>query len=106
MIYSKLPETVEEAFDQLVSELPLKDRVFIANLDKKDLHVIRLTLGAHIRDAMGFSTGNKKLIQSCRLVSGRENLTADQAFLFFVEALWRKLRKTHIMRVVKADESG
>jgi hypothetical protein len=105
MMYSKLPETVEEAVEQIVSELSLKDRVFIANLDKKDLYIIRLTLGAHIRDAMGFATGNKKLIQSCRFVSGSESLTADEAFLFFVEALWRKLRKTHFMRVVKSSES-
>jgi len=37
MLYSKLPENVEEAVEKLISELPLKDRVFIAKLDRKDL---------------------------------------------------------------------
>ena len=104
MLYSNLPETVEEAVEKLISELPLKDRVFIAKLDRKDLHIINLTLGAHIRDAFGFSIGNKKLIQSCRRFSGREDLTADQAFHVFIEALWKRLHQTHAMRIVRMPE--
>lgn len=104
MDHSHVPQTLDDAIEKLIAELPLKDRVFIANLDRKNLPLIRLTLGAYIRDELGFSTGNRGLLHSCRIASGNGQLTADQAFHVFVEAFWNRLRKTHTMRMVEGKE--
>ena len=106
MVFFAHPQTVDQAIEKVLADLPLKDRVYFANLKRKDLHLIRLTLGAYIRDELGFATGNLNLIESCRQVSGREDLTADEAFKVFIEELWKRLRKTHTMRVVGSDQQA
>jgi hypothetical protein len=103
MIDFDYPKTVVEAIERIISKLPLKDRAFIATLPGEDLHLVRLTLGAFIRDELGFATGNKALIESCRALKGDHRLTADQAVLVFVEELWKVLRRTHSMRLLKSD---
>jgi len=101
MIDLGFPKTVDEAIERLNAELPLKDRVFVANLKRKDFHLIHLTLGSFIRDALGFSTGNRALIESCRIAAGKPNLTADEAFAVLVEEFWKALRTSHAIRLLK-----
>jgi len=101
MIDFGFPKTVDEAIERVKKELPLKDSVFIANLKRKDFHLIHLALGSYLREAFGFSVGNRALIESCRLAAGKANLTADEAFAVFVEELWKALRKSHAFRLLK-----
>ena len=100
MNYLDYPKTVDEAVKRLIKALRLKDRAYIANLEKKDIHLVSITLGSFIRDECGIGVGNRALIESCRTLSGNDELKAYQAFIFLIEALWKELRDTHSLRRV------
>lgn len=105
MVAWNYPKSVEEAVDKLVEELPLKDRVYIAGLEQQDLGLIHGLLGSYIRQDFGLFRGNMELIESCQKVSGIEGLTADQVPLVIMKALWKRLRRTHTLRVVKRGKN-
>jgi hypothetical protein len=106
MIEWNYPKTVEEAVRRLMAQLPLKDKVYIAGLDRKDLYLLHISLESSIMQEFGLWTGNKELIESCRVVSGRDDLSADQGSGVIIEALWRELQKTHALRLVEKGERG
>ena len=96
-----IPKTVDEAVDQIVSDMSLEERVRLANFDKEDLRVINYSLSIFIRNQLFMKDINKELFKSCRAVSGNKNLNESTAALFIIEKLWEKLRDTHKLRVVK-----
>ena len=62
-----LPRTVDEAVDRLIAELPLKDKIKIANMTEKDLITLQFTLGSYIGNEFGIWSGNRDLLYSCKL---------------------------------------
>ncbi|UCC95890.1 MAG: putative molybdenum carrier protein [Candidatus Omnitrophota bacterium] len=96
-----LPQTVEEAVESLISELPLKDKVATANMEEDELSALNLTIGAYIRRRFGLWSGNQDLLASCRTVSGNKNLHEDDASAVIIRELWKQLRETHGLRSVK-----
>jgi hypothetical protein len=100
-IVSTLPNTVDEAVRRLNSDLPLKDKTMIARMGENDLPGLFLTLGAYIRDKFGLWSGNEALLDSCRSVSGENNIHEDDASMVIIRELWEELRKSHTIKVVK-----
>lgn len=96
-----LPKTVDEAVDQIIKEMPLQDKVRIANMKMEDLEPINLTLGIYIRDQLIQKDVNRELFESCCTVSGNDNLNESNAAFLIIEKLWEKLSETHKLRVVK-----
>lgn len=96
-----LPKTVDEAVNRLVSEVPLKDRVTIANMTEGELDSLDSTLGRYISNAYGLWGENKELMESCRLLSGSDGLYEDKAYSLIINELWKKLRETHTLKIVK-----
>lgn len=96
-----LPKTVDEAVNRLVSEVPLKDRVTIANMTEGELDSLDSTLGRYISNAYGLWGENKELMESCRLLSGSDGLYEDKAYSLIINELWKKLRDTHTLKIVK-----
>ena len=94
------PETVNEAVERLVAELPLKDKTTIANMDEDDLVDLHFSLGLGIRNKFLYPE-NEKLLESCRYVSKDKFLHWDQASAVIIKELWKRLKKSHKMRVVK-----
>ena len=94
------PETVKEAVERLVSEVPLKDKTAIANMDEDDLINLHFSLGLSIRNKF-FYPKNEDLLESCRFVSQDKYLHWDQASSVIIKELWKKLRKTHKLRIVE-----
>jgi len=95
------PKTVDEAVNQIVSVMPLKDRVRIARMKLTDLEPVYMTLGIFVRNKALQNKMNKELFESCRDVSGNDNLNEITASFVIIEKLWEKLRKSHKLRVVK-----
>ena len=54
-----------------------------------------------LRDRFRLGAGNRSLLTSCRKLSGNENIDKDEASYVIAEALWKKLRETHRLRIVK-----
>ena len=94
-------KTVNEAVDLLIKLLPLKDRATIANMTEDELINLDSTLGVYIRDKFYLSSSNKELLDNCRRVSRDQYLHHSQAPKAIIAELWKQLRKTHKLRVVK-----
>lgn len=95
------PRTVDEAIERLISEMPLKDKVFLANMEEEDLISLHPTLGVYIRDNFGLWSGNEELMNSCRSLMGEDKIHEDSASQLIISKLWQKLRETHVLRTVK-----
>jgi hypothetical protein len=94
------PETIAEAVERLVVELPLKDRITIANMDEDDLINLHLSLGLSIRNKLLYPR-NDKLLESCRSVTQDKYLHWDQASSVIIKELWKKLKETHKLRILE-----
>lgn len=95
------PKTVDEAVERVISDLDLKDKIKIANMDLNDLIKLHTILHVYFKNAFGLWSGNTELLASCRSISKEHIYTEDDATLVIIEALWKKLRETHVLRVVK-----
>jgi hypothetical protein len=96
-----LPQSVAEAVNQLISILPLKDKTTVANMSQTELTGLRSTLGAYVINNFGLLSGNLKLVESCRMASEDGLQHEENAVDIIIHALWKKLRQTHKLRVVK-----
>jgi len=95
------PKTVNQAVDILISKMALKDKVIIANMTYGELVDLNSNLGAYIKNIFRLRFGNDELMESCRFVTKNKKLNEDGACFAIIETLWKRLRKTHKMRVVK-----
>jgi len=98
---SVLPKTVDEAVDQIISDMSLEERVRMANFDKEELRVINYSLSVFIRNQLFMKDLNRELFESCLAVSDNKNLNESTAALVIIEKLWETLRNTYKLRVVK-----
>lgn len=96
-----LPTTVDEAVNQIMSDMSLEEKVRMANFDKEELRVVNYSLSIFIRNQLLMKDINKELFGSCLTVSGNKNLNESTAALVIIEKLWEKLRKIYTLRVVK-----
>jgi hypothetical protein len=96
-----LPKTIREAVDRLMLELPLKDKVVIANMAYDELVDLNSNLGAYIRNAFRLWSGNLELMESCRFAVKDKTINVDGASFAIIDNLWEKLRKTHKLKVIK-----
>ena len=96
-----LPRSISEAVSRLLTGMSLKDRATVANMTEEELTNLKLTLGSYIRDAFGIGSGNEKLIEDCRTASGDPALPRKEAATVIIGKLWKELRRTHKLRLVK-----
>jgi hypothetical protein len=95
------PKTVDEAVERVISDLDLKDKIKIANMSIDDLIKLHTNLHTYFKNAFGLWSGNTELLASCRSISKEDVYSEDDATLVIIEALWKKLKETHVLRVVK-----
>jgi hypothetical protein len=99
--FSVLPKTVNQAVDILMSKMALKDKVIIANMTFGELVDLNSNLAAYIKNIFRLWSVNHELMESCRVVTQNNKLDEDGACVTIIETLWKKLRTTHKIRVVK-----
>lgn len=97
----KQPRTVQEAIERLISDLPLKDKMTIANMGEADLIKLHANLGKYILDKFGLGSGNEKLAESCLTLADYPLHDEDDAAAVIVKELWQNLRQTHKLRIIK-----
>lgn len=96
-----IPGTVEEAIDDLMTVMDMRNLAELAKMKKKDLSDLHSTLGRYIRRRYGLWTGNKSLIQSCRDLTEEEEVHPYDASTLIIKELWKRLQRTFKMRLVK-----
>jgi hypothetical protein len=97
----KQPETVQEAVETLISDLPLKEKTTIANMTEDELIKLNANIGRYILDKFDLWSGNEKLLESCLALANYPLHDEDDAAAVIVKALWQKLRQTHKLRIVR-----
>jgi len=95
-----LPKTVDEAVDFLISNLSLKDKSTIAKMSADDLNNLQFSLGLYIRNRL-FYPKNDKLLESCRQEAMDKYLHWDQAPRWIIKYLWKRLKESYKLRVVR-----
>jgi hypothetical protein len=95
-----LPKTVDEAVNFLISNLSLKDKSTIAKMSEDDLGNLQFSLGLYIRNRLLYPK-NDKLLESCRQEAMDKYLHWDKAPRLIIKNLWKRLRGSHKLRVVK-----
>jgi hypothetical protein len=98
---SKPPKTVDQAVERLISDLSFKDKTTIANMAEVELSVLHSTIGEYIRNEFGLWSGNKDLMTSCCFFAKRDKVSEDEASSIIIRELWKRLRESHKLRVVK-----
>jgi len=95
--------TVDEVVTEIISEMPLDDRVRTANLDEDRLVVLQLALGKYLRYLIDNQSEdvNKNLMKDCIKQSGNETLDEAEVAIYILKELWNRLRETHRLRAVK-----
>jgi hypothetical protein len=96
-----LPRTVDQALTRLMSDLSLRDKTKIAKLKEEEAVSLYFSLGEYIRNAFGLWSGNRELMESCRTLSGMNELQEDDASAFIVKEFLKRLHETYRLRVVK-----
>jgi hypothetical protein len=99
---SKPPITVDQAVKRLISELSFKDKTTIANMAEVELGILHTAIGEYIRNEFGLWSGNSDLLTSCGFFAKREKVSEDDALSIIIRELWKRLRKSHKLRVVKS----
>lgn len=99
---SALPRTVEEVIDVLYLDLKLRDKVVLASLTENELESsVYLALAKTIRKEFGLYNGNADLLASCSSLLGTTYDRYEDPAMVIVKELWKKIRKTHQLRIFK-----
>jgi hypothetical protein len=93
-----LPRTVDEAVAFLIRELPLKDKVTIANMTADELVTLNQNLGNYIRKTFGLWNENRQLLWSCSKEAGKSIERPEDASSIIIAQLAIELEKTHKLR--------
>jgi hypothetical protein len=94
---SRLPETVDQAVAQLLSDITLNNEIKILTMKEEDLMDLHFSLAANIRNQFHLWTGNEALMESCRSASGNPDLHVDDASMIIIKALWDKVKQSNIL---------
>ena len=95
------PQSVEEAVERLILQMPLKDKATVANMSQNELPSLNSSIGGYIINNFRLLSGNHNLMDSCRLEAGGPFKHEEEAVSIIIKALWEKLQQTHRLRVIK-----
>ena len=75
-----LPDTISQIVDEIISELPLREKTSLANMKQKDIEALQGVFDLYIRDKVE---------------------SEDMEYEDIMHELWKRVRETHLLRVVK-----
>lgn len=90
---NQFPNTISEAVNKLLSDLPLETRHQIMNSSEERLVNFHFGLGVGIRNEFGLWEKNSKLLEDCKKISGNPGLHVDDASEIIIKALWERLKE-------------
>lgn len=98
---SERPESMEAAVQRLISEMTLREKVAMANSDPEKSHRLSPVIVQSIITRFGLFGKESPLVKSCRFASREKEMGPEAAARLILHTLWRRLRDTHKIRVVK-----
>jgi len=98
---SDLPQTVDEAAEDIIAGMDLRDRTMLANLSEEDIMPLQLTLGLYIDQQLQVWSINESLKESCIQVCREEGLDESNPSMVIIKRVWERLKGTHRLRIVE-----
>ena len=95
------PKTVDETVDLILAELSLEEMASFARTTEENLAMLSHLLEVVVKTKIEGSTLNQVLVDDCRRITGNPDLDVSGASKVVIEAIWKRLRETHRLRVVK-----
>jgi len=96
-----MPQTVDEAIEDIIGDMDLSNKVALANLSEEDLVPLQLSLGLYIKEKLKIWSVNEALEQSYIEACREEALDESNPAAVIITKIWKKLRETHKLRVVE-----
>jgi hypothetical protein len=96
-----IPQIVGEIVDKIISNLSLEERAKVANMAEEDVSFLGSALGLYIEMKLDEWTANEQLLESLRELADDESLTKSDVAGVIIKELWKRLRETHKLMVVK-----
>jgi hypothetical protein len=95
------PRTADEAVTLILEDMSLKNQTTLANLREEELPSLQLTLGRYIITRLDQWTHDEAFTASCIAAAEEEGVDISNLSIMMIRKLWKKLRQTHRLRVVK-----
>ncbi len=96
------PTRVKQVIELLYDDISLKDKVVMADLSEHELDTtVYLEMAKSLRREFGLNNGNDELLKSCQHYMGKEYDRFEDPAMIIIKELWKKIRKKHILRLVK-----
>jgi len=73
-------DAISQIVDEILSQMPLEERVSLANMNKEDVDVLQAVFDLYIRNKID---------------------PEDEDYEDIMRELWKRARETHLLRVVK-----
>jgi AcrR family transcriptional regulator len=88
---------------EIITEIPLDDKVRFANLDEDEAQVLEAVLAKFLNYRLEKldEPVNDELLEECREKSGDNSLDDAGASGFILKELLKRLRETHKLRIVE-----
>jgi hypothetical protein len=96
-----MPKTVDEAAQDIIGDMDLRNKVSLANLTENELIPIQLSLGMYIKEKLKIWSVNKQLEESCIQACREEGLDESNPAMVIVKRIWERLKKTYKLRIVE-----
>ena len=95
------PATLRQAVSQMEAAMTLREKAIFAGTDAGDADRLFLPMVSAVVARFGLAAGNRLLLGSCRTAANQPNMGPEEAALHILGALWKSLRRTCRIRVVK-----
>jgi hypothetical protein len=95
------PATLDQAVRRLEVEMTLRDKAVIANTGADTADQLFAPMVRLVVARFGLAGGNELLVESCRAAGKQPQMGPEDAALAILRALWRSLRTTYRIRVIK-----
>ena len=100
------PKTVNETVDLILAQLSLEEMAGFAKTSVENLEMLSHVLAVVVQTKIEGSTLNQELVNDCRRISGNPDLDVSGASKVVIEAIWKRLRETHRLRVTCPPKTG
>jgi len=100
-IARRYPHDIKEAVHVLMDRMPMTEKAVIARMDKHEFGSLQSILGKRIEAEFGLLSGNEGLMQSSRYALKKYEVHEDEIFALIIRELWKRLKETHALRIVK-----
>ena len=101
--HTQIPAMLFALVMDIIQDMPLDVRASVADLEEDEIRVLELTLGKYLQYRLQQLNDDRlqQLKEDCQSMSGKEFPEEIDEVQTVLRYIWRVLRNTHALRIVK-----